>query len=80
MNKIDPSTKNSHSGDQISFVTVFTIYKSDPTNEKISDKVTVGEIPYNSKSERSLAILNTYINFIQVYYIVMLYCLKHYVV
>ncbi|KAF3333432.1 hypothetical protein FCM35_KLT01123 [Carex littledalei] len=66
MNKIDPSTKNSHSGDQISFVTVFTIYKSDPTNEKILDKVTVGEILYSAKSERSLAILNTYINFIQV--------------
>ncbi|KAJ4772734.1 polyphosphatidylinositol phosphatase [Rhynchospora pubera] len=66
MNRIDPSSKNINSEDKVSFVTVFTIYKSDPTNEKMLDRVKVGEISYNTKSERSLAILNTYINFIQV--------------
>ncbi|KAJ3688138.1 hypothetical protein LUZ61_017302 [Rhynchospora tenuis] len=63
VNKIDPSSNYSNSEDKVSFVTVFTIYKSD---EKMLDRVTVGEISYNTKSDMSLAILNTYINFIQV--------------
>lgn len=79
MNKVDSSSTNSQSGDKISFVTVFTIYKSDPMNEKL-DRITVGETSYNTKSERSLAILNTYINFIQVNNVVMSYCMKYYVV
>ncbi|KAJ4808637.1 Dihydroflavonol-4-reductase [Rhynchospora pubera] len=67
MNRIEPSPKNSHSeGEKVSFVTVFAIYKSDPMNEKMLDRVRVGDISYNSKSERSLAILDTYIDFIQV--------------
>jgi hypothetical protein len=77
MNKIDPSGKNNQSGDQISFVTVFTIYKSDPLNEKMLDKTTVGETSYNSKSERSLAILNTYINFIQVNKLIITYVILY---
>ncbi|XXG58218.1 hypothetical protein AAC387_Pa04g0583 [Persea americana] len=49
----------------ISFVTVFAVYNSSPSDEKLSDLVTVGNNSY-SKAARSMAILNTYINFIQV--------------
>ncbi|XXG58219.1 hypothetical protein AAC387_Pa04g0583 [Persea americana] len=48
----------------ISFVTVFAVYNSSPSDEKLSDLVTVGNNSY-SKAARSMAILNTYINFIQ---------------
>lgn len=47
----------------VSFVTVFTVYNS--SESTISDKVTVGNTSYN-KVERSIAILHTYIDFIQV--------------
>jgi hypothetical protein len=77
MNKIDPSSKNSQSGDQISFVTIFTIYKSDPLIENMLDKITVGETSYNTKSERSLAILYAYINFIQVNNLVISYIMLY---
>lgn len=53
----------SHSMDSVAFVTVFTTYNS--TAEKPVDMVTVGNISYN-KVEKSMAILNVFINFIQV--------------
>ncbi|GLU00458.1 hypothetical protein SLE2022_178270 [Rubroshorea leprosula] len=50
-------------GHSIAFVTVFTIYNT--PNERLSNLVTVvGNASY-SKSERSMAILNVFINFIQ---------------
>ncbi|KAK6260821.1 hypothetical protein QQP08_002143 [Theobroma cacao] len=55
-------------GDGIAFVTVFTIYNNSPdslVNSRSSNLVTVGNASY-SKSDRSMAILNTFINFIQV--------------
>lgn len=61
-------TDNSNYGDQISFVTVFTTYNSSvdgQDNRKSSELVTVGNMSYN-KVERSLAILDVFINFIQV--------------
>ncbi|XP_072983158.1 uncharacterized protein [Typha latifolia] len=71
MNKIGTSNANLYSTGTVSFVTVFTIYnsslKSDSTgmDDKLSDAVTVGNISYN-KADRSMAILNAFINFIQV--------------
>uniref|UniRef100_A0A6V7QQI4 Uncharacterized protein n=1 Tax=Ananas comosus var. bracteatus TaxID=296719 RepID=A0A6V7QQI4_ANACO len=67
MNKIDPSNENLNSSERVSFVTVFTVYNSDftGTNEKLHDVVTVGNIAY-SKVDRSMAILGTFIKFIQV--------------
>ncbi|XVE74024.1 hypothetical protein DITRI_Ditri11bG0165700 [Diplodiscus trichospermus] len=55
-------------GDGISFVTVFTIYNNSPdtiVNSRSSNLVNVGNASY-SKSERSIAILNVFINYIQV--------------
>ncbi|XWS77219.1 hypothetical protein CRYUN_Cryun01aG0242900 [Craigia yunnanensis] len=55
-------------GDGISFVTVFTIYNNSPdtlVNSRSSNLVAVGNSSY-SKSERSMAILNVFINYIQV--------------
>ncbi|XP_022757066.1 uncharacterized protein LOC111304612 isoform X1 [Durio zibethinus] len=54
-------------GDGIAFVTVFTIYNNslDTLVNRSSNLVTVGNASY-SKSERSMAILNVFINFIQV--------------
>ncbi|KAI3988529.1 hypothetical protein MKX01_026343 [Papaver californicum] len=54
----------SNSEDTISIVTVFTIYNNS-AGEKTSKLVTVGETSY-SKMERSLAILDVFINFIKV--------------
>lgn len=54
--------------DGISFVTVFTVYNNSlftHMDDKLSDMVTVGNKLY-SKTGRSIAILNTFINFIQV--------------
>lgn len=67
MNKIDLSNENLNSSERVSFVTVFTVYNSDftGTNEKLHDVVTVGNIAY-SKVDRSMAILGTFIKFIQV--------------
>ena len=55
-------------GDGISFVTVFTIYNNSLdtlVNSRSSNLVAVGNSSY-SKSERSMAILNVFINYIQV--------------
>lgn len=53
--------------ESVAFVTVFTIYNSTDklANVQSDDHVTVGTISY-TKGERSLAILNVFINFIQV--------------
>ncbi|KAG2612434.1 uncharacterized protein LOC120703730 isoform X2 [Panicum virgatum] len=67
LNNIGISSDRNYSGEQISFVTVFTTYGSVPDGDgKVpSDTVTVGNHSY-SKIERSLAILNTFTNFIKV--------------
>ncbi|KAK8538954.1 hypothetical protein V6N13_022094 [Hibiscus sabdariffa] len=55
-------------GDGVVFVTVFTIYNNTPDtpmNSRLSNLVTVGNASY-SKPERSMAILNVFINFIKV--------------
>ncbi|XVF22725.1 hypothetical protein REPUB_Repub12eG0195600 [Reevesia pubescens] len=55
-------------GDGLAFVTVFTIYNNSSdtlVNSRSSNLVTVGNASY-SKPERSMAILNAFINFIQV--------------
>ncbi|KAK3133969.1 hypothetical protein QOZ80_6AG0543400 [Eleusine coracana subsp. coracana] len=67
LNKIRISSYGNYSGDRISFVTVFTTYSSGPAVDgKVpSDTVTVGNRSYG-KVERSMAILDTFISFIQV--------------
>ncbi|KAI4964005.1 hypothetical protein ZWY2020_008499 [Hordeum vulgare] len=64
VNKIGAS---SEPGEHVSFVTVFTTYSSDPAGagKRSSDALTVGKHSYG-KEERSMAILNTFISFIQV--------------
>ncbi|KAL0379667.1 UNVERIFIED_CONTAM: hypothetical protein Sangu_0031000 [Sesamum angustifolium] len=59
------SRKNFRSIDPVAFVTVFTIYNSTVGSRPV-DLVTVGNISYN-KVERSLGILNVFINFIQAF-------------
>ena len=67
MNKISLSSERKYSGELVSFVTVFTTYTSGPAGAGImsSDVVTVGKHSY-SKQERSMAVLNTFVSFIQV--------------
>ena len=67
LNNIGISSDRNYSGEQISFVTVFTTYGFVPDGDgKVpSDTVTVGNHSY-SKIERSMAILNTFTNFIKV--------------
>lgn len=70
LNKTGFSTPSnaSSAGNNISFVTVFTIYNSslnERADENASKLVVVGNASY-SKEERSMAILNTFVNFIQV--------------
>jgi len=67
VNKDDSSRSRQqfNTSDAVSFVTVFTVYNSTLTSES-SSLVTVGDISY-SKQERSLAILNTFLDFIQVF-------------
>uniref|UniRef100_A0A0D9WRD6 Nucleotide-diphospho-sugar transferase domain-containing protein n=1 Tax=Leersia perrieri TaxID=77586 RepID=A0A0D9WRD6_9ORYZ len=67
VNKIGLSSERNYSGDQVTFVTVFTTYNSDPAEagKVSSDVVTVGKHSY-SKVGRSMAILKTFISFIQV--------------
>lgn len=63
-----PSSESSNYGDGIAFVTVFTTYNSTvdrQVNGRSTDLVTIGNMSYN-KVERSMAILNVFINFIQV--------------
>ncbi|CAN0889831.1 hypothetical protein LINGRAHAP2_LOCUS16176, partial [Linum grandiflorum] len=59
---------SSNAGDGVSIVTVFTIYNSSADahgdDSRSSSLVTVGNASY-SKTERSMAILNVFINFIQ---------------
>ncbi|XP_065863960.1 uncharacterized protein [Euphorbia lathyris] len=62
------SSSSSSVRDNIAFVTVFTIYNTSldsPTGSISSSLVKVGNVLY-SKTEKSLAILNVFINFIQV--------------
>lgn len=58
---------SSEPGEHVSFVTVFTTYGSDPAGagKRSSDVGTVGKYSY-SKEEKSMAILNTFVSFIQV--------------
>jgi hypothetical protein len=68
LNKIRISSYRNHSGDGISFVTVFTTYSSGPAVDgKVpSGTVTVGNHSYD-KVERSMAVLKSFISFIQVH-------------
>lgn len=67
LNKTQLSTSSSlfNVKESIAFVTVFTSYNSTPVDSRSSDLVTVGNASYN-KVERAMAILNVFINFIQV--------------
>lgn len=69
LNRTQFSALSAHSnfGEHIALVTVFTTYNTsaDHSKSKVNDLVTVGNLSYN-KVERSLAILNVFINFIQV--------------
>ncbi|XP_038985196.1 uncharacterized protein LOC103702047 [Phoenix dactylifera] len=68
VNKIHSTSKgqNLQSSDVVSFVTVYAVYNSSlKLDSTHTDVVNVGNISY-SKAERSVAILNTFINFIQV--------------
>ncbi|XP_050236648.1 uncharacterized protein LOC126686573 isoform X2 [Mercurialis annua] len=59
---------SSSTGDNVAFVTVFTIYNTSldsHADSRSSSSVSVGNVSY-SKTERSMAILNIFINFIQV--------------
>ncbi|KAM3270604.1 hypothetical protein P3S67_028806 [Capsicum chacoense] len=61
------SSKNLKAGSNISIVTVFATYNTavdQQTNGKSIDSVTVGNISYK-KVEKSIAILNVFVNFIQ---------------
>ena len=61
------STSPPRSGENIAFVIVFTFYNSSlyvNVDDRSSNLVTVGNVA-NSKVERSMAILNIFINFIQ---------------
>ncbi|KAF2927273.1 hypothetical protein DAI22_06g192000 [Oryza sativa Japonica Group] len=67
VNKIGLSSERNYSRGHVTFVTVFTTYNSDPAeaSKLPSNVVTVGKHSY-SKVGRSMAILNTFIGFIQV--------------
>ncbi|KAK0602304.1 hypothetical protein LWI29_032125 [Acer saccharum] len=65
---ISTSSHASSVGDSISFVTVFSIYNTSHdihADGRASNLVTVGNASY-SKTERSMAILDIFVNFIQV--------------
>ncbi|KAL7592021.1 hypothetical protein Lser_V15G31771 [Lactuca serriola] len=68
LNKIQISTSSniSNGGGGVSFVTIFTVYNSSVDDVKSRDAAAtiVGRVSYN-KVERSMAVLNTFINFIQ---------------
>ncbi|GAA0143477.1 phosphatase [Lithospermum erythrorhizon] len=57
------SSRRYNFGDNVAFVTVFATYKSVVDEQK--DLTTVGDITY-TKVERSMAVLNVFINFIQI--------------
>lgn len=69
LNKTHPSTSYISTGrETIAFVTVFSIHNSSlntHVDDGSSNLVTVGNASYG-KVERSMAILNVFINFIQV--------------
>ncbi|XP_040381041.1 uncharacterized protein LOC102720612 [Oryza brachyantha] len=67
VNKIGLSSERNYSGGHVTFVTVFTTYNPDSaeTGKVSPDVVTVGKHSY-SKAGRSMAVLNTFISFIQV--------------
>ncbi|KAH8488461.1 hypothetical protein Peur_059847 [Populus x canadensis] len=58
-----PSSSNA--GESVSFVTVFTVYNTSLADSRLSNLVTVGNASY-TKMERSMAVLNVFVNFIQV--------------
>ncbi|KAK1420147.1 hypothetical protein QVD17_21501 [Tagetes erecta] len=60
---ISASSNVSNGGDDVTFVTVFTVYNSS-VGDRSSESTRVGKVSYN-KVDRSMAILNTFINFIQ---------------
>lgn len=65
------SQKNLDMSEKVSFVSLFTVYnnsrrpKLGSTDDNLDKKVIVGSVSY-TKTERSIAILNTFINFIHV--------------
>lgn len=62
---VQSSSDIPNASDSVSFVTVFTIYNTSFSARTDVDMVTVGNSSY-SKIERSMAVLNVFINFIQV--------------
>ncbi|CAK7347901.1 unnamed protein product [Dovyalis caffra] len=59
-----PSSSNA--GESVAFVTVFTVYNTSlAADSRLSNLFTVGNASY-TKTERSMAVLNVFINFIQV--------------
>lgn len=64
LNNKTPSSTATAVGN-IDFVTVFTLYNSTPADHQLSNLVTVGNASY-TKVDRSMAILNIFVNFIQV--------------
>ncbi|XP_076886439.1 uncharacterized protein LOC143536295 [Bidens hawaiensis] len=60
---VSATSNISNGGDGVSFVTVFTVYNS-TVGGTSSESTNVGKVSYN-KVDRSMAILNTFINFIQ---------------
>lgn len=68
LNHTTHSSRASAAVDSIAVVTVFTIYNSSTSNRHVEDQfsnsVTVGNASY-TKFERSMAVLNVFINFIQ---------------
>ncbi|KAJ8900305.1 hypothetical protein K2173_024945 [Erythroxylum novogranatense] len=58
------SSNASRVGDRIVFVTVFTVYNTQLDSRVSTNVVTVGNASY-TKAERSMAILNVFVNFIQ---------------
>ncbi|KZV53258.1 hypothetical protein F511_21515 [Dorcoceras hygrometricum] len=66
--RVGSLTNNPSSGEHVAFVSMFTAYNSAADglfSGRPSDLVTVGKTSYN-KVERSIAVLNVFINFIQV--------------
>ncbi|KAL6226006.1 hypothetical protein ACLB2K_004854 [Fragaria x ananassa] len=64
LNKTHFSTASTSLVDNIHFVTVFTLYNATHPDDRLSNLVTVGNTSY-SKLQRSMAILNIFVNFIQ---------------
>ncbi|CAO2832945.1 unnamed protein product [Amaranthus hypochondriacus] len=67
LNKTQTASRSLNFGENVAFVTVFTIYNTSENNieKRSSDLVIVGNTSY-SKLERSIAILDSFIKFIQV--------------